>query len=660
MTIKYNLNSSVKRKNKLAIQYEKELNEQQFMAVSNINGPQLVIAGAGSGKTRTLVYRAAYLVEHGIAPESILLLTFTRKSASEMLRRASGILDGRCLKISGGTFHSFANATLRKHGGNIGYSDNFTIVDRGDAEDIINIIRTKFGLNKKDRRFPRKGTILNIISKSVNTGDSYKNIILKDYPQFAQEEEDILQIHEEYASYKFSNSIMDYDDLLVNLNKLLGEHAEIRQMLSSASKYIMVDEYQDTNPIQASISFHLASAHKNIMVVGDDSQSIYSFRGANFKNIMDFPKLYPNCIVTTLEENYRSTQPILNLTNSIIESAHEKYSKKLFSNISGSEKPAYVKAFDADEQAEFVCQKIIELREGGTKLNHIAVLFRAGWHSNELEVELKSRNIPFVKHGGRKFVESAHIKDVMALMRVIFNPHDAIGWHRFLLLIQGIGPKSAENIIGEITSKGQGFKGLTAFKKKKYGEELTKLYKTIDDIVSSDLPPSGQIQAVLKYYTPILEREYDDHKKRMQDLNSLVRISERYSTAEKFLTDIALEPPENSVMEKNKSKEKERLVLSTIHSAKGLEWQHVFIIHMAEGYIPSSRALSSDKDIEEERRLFYVAATRAKEALYMITPEMSKDVNDYYRNAGPAMLETSRFIEEIENFDELSEKWLLE
>jgi len=658
MTIKYNLNSSVKRKNKLAIKYKEELNEQQFRAVSNINGPQLVIAGAGSGKTRTLIYRAAYLVEHGISPESILLLTFTRKSASEMLRRASGILDGRCLKISGGTFHSFANTTLRKYGNNIGYNENFTIVDRGDSEDIINIIRTNFGLNKKDRRFPRKGTILNIISKSVNTGDSYKNIILKDYPQFAQEEEDILKIYEEYTNYKFSNSIMDYDDLLVNLNKLLGEHAEIRQMLSNISQYIMVDEYQDTNPIQASISLHLASAHKNIMVVGDDSQSIYSFRGANFKNIMDFPKLYPNCMVTTLEENYRSTQPILNLTNSIIESAQEKYSKKLFSNIAGSDKPAYIKAFDANEQAEFVCQKIMEIREVGTELHHIAVLFRAGWHSNELEVELKSRNIPFVKHGGRKFVESAHIKDVMALMRVIFNPHDAIGWHRFLLLIQGIGPKSAESIIREVIA--EGFKGLTSFSKKKYGEELGKLYKTIDDIVSAELPPAGQLQSVLKYYAPILKREYDDYKKRIQDLNSLVRISERYSTTEKFLTDIALEPPENSVMGKNKSKEKERLVLSTIHSAKGLEWRHVFIIHMAEGYIPSSRALSSDKDIEEERRLFYVAATRAKEALYLITPEVSKDVNDYYNNAGSLMLETSRFIEEIEDFDELSERWSLE
>lgn len=649
---------------KYTIDYKGELNAQQFKAVTDIRGSQLVIAGAGSGKTRTLIYRVAFLVENNIQPGSILLLTFTRKAAQEMMRRASFILDERCAKVAGGTFHSFANFTLRKYAPVVHYHPNFSIVDRGDAEDIINIIRANLNLNKKERRFPKKSTIMDVISKSTNKCFDIEDVLLDDYPHFEEEVDEIKKISKLYGEFKQKKQVMDYDDLLVNLRNLLKENEAVREKVSGNYRYIMVDEFQDTNKLQSEIALLLASKHGNIMVVGDDSQSIYSFRGANFRNIMDFPALLPDTTITTLEQNYRSTRPILELTNRIIENAKEKYSKKLFSDIPGQEKPAYLKTIDEVEQADFIAQRVLDLREEGIPLSKIAVLFRASWHANELEVELKNRNIPYVKYGGIKFAEAAHIKDVLSFMRVLHNPFDEISWIRSLTLLEGIGPTTANKIIAEILKKGGDFQGMTApeFTTKKFFAGLRKLHALLSSLKKSKLRPADQLEQVIIYYTPIFELQYDDYRRRMGDLDSLLKISQRYKTLEEMLTDMVLEPPDTSQTGvKASDKDDEKLVLSTIHSAKGLEWHSVFIIHLVEGYFPSPRSLEREEDIEEERRLFYVAATRAQRNLYLVTPEIEPRSWGYYNDfSGYMLAQPSRFLSEIDNFEELTEPWALE
>ncbi|MBP7215935.1 MAG: UvrD-helicase domain-containing protein, partial [Candidatus Omnitrophica bacterium] len=436
--------------------FRSELNPAQLQAVESTEGPHLVIAGAGSGKTRVLVYRVAYLVEKGVRPDEILLLTFTRRAAEEMLRRASLILDDRCKKVSGGTFHSFANMVLRKYASLLGFANNFSIIDESDAQDSISLIRTQLGFAKLEKRFPRKQTIAEVISKSINKGQELGEVLYDEFPQFIQWEEEIKKIRDEYHVFKRSKSLLDYDDLLVYLKNLLSAHEDVRRALSRKYRYIMVDEYQDTNSLQAYIACLLASEHNNIMVVGDDSQSIYSFRGANFKNIMDFPKIFPHTRVITLEENYRSTQPILNLTNQVITQAKEKFDKELFTRKQGNSLPIFIDAADEHAQSKYVADKVLELREEGVELGSMAVLFRSGWHSNDLEVELASRNIPFMKFGGQKFVEAAHIKDIMAYLRIVYNMSDAVSWHPALLLMRGIGPKKAEQVIQEVVAKKRG------------------------------------------------------------------------------------------------------------------------------------------------------------------------------------------------------------
>ncbi|MFA4888933.1 MAG: ATP-dependent helicase, partial [Candidatus Omnitrophota bacterium] len=560
----------------MKIDYARELNPAQLEAVRSTHGPHLVIAGAGSGKTRVLVYRVAYLMEQGIDPGEILLLTFTRKAAEEMLRRASILLDSRCQRVAGGTFHSFANLTLRKYGNLIGLARNFTILDRSDAEDIINLIRSQLGFNKLQKRFPRKRTILELISKSINKSEELGVVLYDEYPQFIEFEEEIKKIQKEYHAYKRAKALLDYDDLLVELKQLLSGNEQIRARLSNKYKYIMVDEYQDTNKLQAHIACLLASEHKNIMVVGDDAQSIYSFRGANFKNIMDFPKIFKETKIITLEENYRSTQPILSLTNEVIRQAKEKFQKSLFTRKKEGSLPLFIDARDENSQSKFVADKILQLREEGVNLGDIAVLFRSGWHSNDLEIELTSRNIPFVKYGGQKFVEAAHIKDVISYLRIVYNIFDAVSWYRALLLMRGVGPKTAQMIIDEVIGKNKGLKIDEKILQKK--EDVGKLFEILKKIDPSECGPAHLLEVFLRYYQPLLREKYDDFNKRLNDLDSLLRIAERYLSLEKFLTDMALEPPERSIVEAGlKDKDEVPLTLSTIHSAKGLEWHTVFL-----------------------------------------------------------------------------------
>ncbi len=626
------------------LNYTEDLNPAQREAVETLGGPVLVIAGAGSGKTRTLVYRVARLLEEGVEPENILLLTFTRKAAREMLRRAALLSDERCEQVAGGTFHSLANLMLREFGPLLGYTRNFVILDRGDAEDAINLLRTGLGLAEKGRRFPKKDTIANIFSKAINLRKSLAEVVEEHFPHFLNELEDLARLFEHYVRYKQEHQLMDYDDLLVNWYRVLKEFPEVRRAVGTRFQYIMVDEYQDTNALQAEIVYLMAERHQNVMVVGDDSQSIYAFRGANFRNILEFPQLFPGTKIIKLEENYRSTQPILDLANAVMARAKEKYTKCLFTRKQGGEKPILYKAKDEADQSRFIAERILALREEGVPLNEIAVLFRSAFHSFDLELELAKRNLPFLKYGGLKLIETAHIKDVVAHLRLLLNPYDMLAWNRVLLLIEGIGPKTSRRIMDFLRTSNDPLAALKEYPSRpsfaKGLQKLTKLFSAL----RADLSPEERLLLIEEYYDPILTRVYyDDHPKRAKDLDQLRAIAHKYSSLEEFLADLALEPPEASVSEVTPpDSDEEKLTLSTVHSAKGLEWHTVFVISLAEGRFPSSYAMGRQEDLEEERRLFYVAVTRARENLFLTFP-----ATYYAPGEGRIFSKPSRFIEEV-------------
>ncbi|MCX5712950.1 MAG: ATP-dependent helicase [Candidatus Omnitrophica bacterium] len=491
----------------------------------------------------------------------------------------------------------------------------------------------------------RKKAILEVISKSINRSENLEKVLYDEYPQFIEWTDEVEKIRKEYVTYKFTKSMLDYDDLLVFLKLLLQKHAQVRIKLCDKYKYIMVDEYQDTNKLQADIVRLLAGDRCNVMVVGDDSQSIYSFRGANFKNIIDFPKIFANTKIIKLEENYRSVQPILNLTNEVINCSKERFEKRLFTRKKGDGMPFYVETHDENSQSTYVAEKVLDLREQGVELGNIAVLFRSGWHSNDLEVELAGRNIPFVKYGGQKFVEAAHIKDIISFLRIVYNLSDAVSWHRALLLMRGIGAKTAERVINEVVINK---KGLASEDKLfiRY-DDLTALIALLKKIDPANIDPAQLIRTFLEYYHPLLKEKYDDFNKRLNDLDSLERIASRYDSLENFLGDMALEPPERSIVEAGKrDKDDSTLTLSTIHSAKGLEWHTVFLIFAAEGHLPSYLSLEDEEAIEEERRLFYVATTRAKENLFIIKPHIDRSPRSYFSHANSIFTQPSRFLTE--------------
>ena len=641
-------------KSQFRIQYKTQLNASQYEAITATEGPLLVIAGAGSGKTRTLTYRVARLVEEGVPPSSILLLTFTRKAAHQMLERATELLDNRCGKVAGGTFHSFGNSILRKYASQLGLNPGFAIMDRVDAEAAISILRKEMDTGSKHRSFPRKHTLANIFSRAVNKMTTIEDVVYDDYSHLSSDMEAISRLFQGYQRHKREHQLLDFDDLLVYLQQLLKNHPDIRERISSSFRYIMVDEYQDTNKIQAEILYLLTGAHQNIMVVGDDSQSIYAFRGANFRNIMEFPKMFPDTRIITLEENYRSVQPILNLTNVIIDQATEKYSKTLFTQKSGGATPVLVGARDENSQSLFIVHKIQELMDQGVALNQIAVLFRAGFHSFDLEIELNREQMPFIKVGGFRFVESAHIKDVLAHLRVISNPRDRISWYRILLLVNKIGPTTAQKVFEAIKDEGAGYTGLLTVKPTTGAlKGLKRLKDLFSEIDSYPMTVAKMGEAIIGYYLPILKERHDDHPKREKDLEQLLAIMERYANLEDFLTDMALEPPNTSVGDTfaAETTSPDRLVLSTVHSAKGLEWHTVFIIWALDGRFPSAQSIYKEEDLEEELRLMYVAATRARENLYFTYPGQIYD-----RSVGVMLNRPSRFIDMIPQ-DILEQRW---
>jgi DNA helicase-2/ATP-dependent DNA helicase PcrA len=635
------------------IDYDNLLNKSQLDAVYHEKGPALVIAGAGTGKTRTLVYRVARLVESGTDPAKILLLSFTRKSSREMLKRASFLLDERCSRVQGGTFHYYCSQVLHRYTKQIGYPDNFTIIDASDAMDTIHLLRSNLPVDKNKNRFPKKSALYSMFSTSVNKQMPINDVIEEQYPQFLHHLENIETLFDKYDQYKQMNGVMDFDDLLVKTVDLLEQNEQVRLEVASSNHQVMIDEYQDTNALQARLAQLFSSVHGNIMAVGDDAQSIYSFRGADHRNIMQFPKLFPNTRLIKLEENYRSTQRILDLANTILSNAEHKYDKKLYTSNEPGDLPGLVKSANMNDQSRFLTQMILNLREQGFALNEIGILFRNGRDSFDLEVELNRKDIPYVKFGGQKFTEAAHIKDVLAHIRVLVNPMDTIAWNRVLMLLDGIGPKTAQDLFDWIRSADDPYNlDISEAVSERYKHQLKELgnmFRHLHEIRNS-VPEV--LEVVVQYYEIFCKKQYDDHPKRMKDLETFVDISGTFSNLEKMLEEIALDPIEATAIETEASTNDEPpMILSTIHSAKGLEWKVVFIIQCLDGIIPSGYSVDAPDQLDEELRLLYVAVTRAKEMLFLTYPALFQSgYGDYFTNP-------SRFLSDIPERE--LEPWLL-
>ncbi|HPM42361.1 MAG TPA: ATP-dependent helicase [Candidatus Omnitrophota bacterium] len=600
-----------------------KLNPSQYEAVTTVDGAVLVIAGAGSGKTRAIEYRVAHLVEKGIDPKSILLLTFTRKAAHEMLSRASRH-DPRCKDVEGGTFHSFAFKVLKKYAHILGLSGSFSILDESDASEAVHRCGSKLDFFDKERKTPKKDTLRSIISMSVNKGLSVSDILDKEYPHFTYLASEIEKLRKEYAAYKIQKNYLDYDDLLVFLRILLGK-TDVHKKLSAKYRYIMVDEYQDTNIIQGDIAYLLAKDHGNIMAVGDDAQSIYGFRGSSHKNIMDFPGKFKNCKVIKLEDNYRSTQSILDIANTVLENMNNKYSKCLKSvRHEEGARPSLNFFKNAYDEAGWIVSRIKELRDEGIDTHHQAVLFRAAYISIPLQAELSRHGIPYQVFGGLKFYETAHVKDLIAHMKVISNHRDEIAWHRVLTHIEGIGPKTADRLTEEIIGKSSLAEVIDKVlapsdRPEKALKNTKRLASFLKSASSFKVGPGTLYDLTFDYYFPIMQGKFDDWHIRLNDLEALRQISSRYESLAELLGDFAIEPPDRGVLKvEAKSHEDEKpIVLSTIHSAKGLEWDTVFLIGLVDGVLPSAFALNDAESIEEESRLLYVAVTRAKDRLFL-------------------------------------------
>jgi len=611
-----------------------ELNDRQRQAASHGDSPLLVIAGAGTGKTTTLAHRVAHLIASGTPAQRILLLTFTRRAAGEMLRRVDGILgrmeDARSArspsagKVWGGTFHAVATRLLRLHGPALGLDPAFTILDRGDSEDLMGLVRTELGLTKTTSRFPAKATCLDIYSRCVNAQERLEHVLKTRFPWCREHADDLAGLFSAYVDRKESHHVLDYDDLLLFWRALLDspEGEAVRRRFDA----VLVDEYQDTNALQAEIVRLLRPDGRGVTVVGDDAQSIYSFRAATVRNILDFPKLFDEVEVVALERNYRSTQPILEATNRVIAASHERHDKTLYTRRNGGEPPELVSCVDEAEQTSYLIEQILGHREQGLALRRQAVLFRASHHSLELEMELARRNIPFKKYGGLKFVETAHVKDLMALLRFAENPRDLPAGTRAAGLVPGVGPAKARQLMDLLMASDGDFEAWRQFEAPAAGREawdalvdLMLALASHEGADAHDVP--SQVHAARSFLGPLLDHRYDQPRVRARDLEQLEHAAARFTSRQRFLAELALDPPAWAEdLAGPPLLDDDWLVLSTIHSAKGLEWDAVYVIHAADGNIPSDMATGSAEEIEEERRLFYVALTRAKQWLYVTHP----------------------------------------
>ncbi|MBI3879580.1 MAG: UvrD-helicase domain-containing protein [Verrucomicrobia bacterium] len=688
----------------LHIDYARELNPQQLAAVTAPPGPALVIAGAGSGKTRTLTYRVAYLLETGIPADRILLLTFTNKAAKEMMHRVSDLLGRPMPQLWGGTFHSIGNRILRRHADTLGFTRSFTILDREDANDLIKASLADAEIDVKAMHFPKAEVLADIFSMAANTERTVPALLEKSYDHFAELGPRIADVAARYVKRKRAANAMDFDDLLALWLRLMREHDDVRELYQRRFQFILVDEYQDTNALQGELIDLLAARHKNVTVVGDDAQSIYAWRGANYKNILEFPKRYAGAAVHKIETNYRSTPEILNVANAAIAANIHQFTKQLTPARKSGEKPALVVCGDGQQQAAFVAQRALELREQGRSLNEMAVLYRSHFHALELQLELTRRQIPFSITSGIRFFEQAHVKDVAAWLKFVVNPRDELSFRRLAQLLPGIGGKGAEKLwsafgaecgarnvewqtappVEEVNpddpdwsvtevpapdpeSRVQNpesaprprlaplLQACARFAPKKSSVAWVQFVATISQLEAEPVrgDTAAMIELVLEAgYEDYLKETYANFKQRLEDLQQLGSFARQFKSLEEFLTQLALLTNVEAEDQQAAPEDDERLKLSTIHQAKGLEFGVVFVIMLCDGLFPSARALGEDGDLEgeeEERRLFYVAITRAKDELYLIAPESRMT-----GQAGFEMLLPSRFLNEIP--DELVEE----
>ena len=599
-------------------------------------GPLLVIAGAGTGKTMTLAHRVAHLVLSGISPERILMLTFTRRASQEMTRRVESIVRSATRDTSvaalpsgglpwAGTFHSIANRLLRRFAHNLGLDPGFSVLDRGDSADMMDVVRHELKLTRTARRFPKKDTCLAIYSRCVNTGKPLTKVLDATYPWCSDWSDELAELFRNYVLRKQQNQTLDYDDLLLYWSHLVAEE-EFAEQIGSSFDHILIDEYQDTNLTQAKILNALKPDGMGVTVVGDDAQSIYSFRAAEVENILGFPDQYmPSAQVITLEQNYRSSQPILDSANRLIAESERQYRKNLFSDRADGAKPRYVTVEDSDAEAEYVVNTILENREHGLKLMEQAVLFRGSHHSDRLELELVRRNIPYVKYGGLKFLEAAHVKDLLSVLKWAENPKNEVAAFRILKLLPGMGPANATRCFEQLAVGDYTFSALRHFRPPAgSSNEWPAFCELMESLANSDLDEHGwqsQLSVVRRWYQPHLERLYDGLDTREADLEQLEQVSGRYPTRERFLTELTLDPPSAAGdLAGDPLLDEDYLVLSTVHSAKGQEWESVFVLNVADGNFPSEFATGKPEMIEEERRLLYVAMTRAKQSLSLIVP----------------------------------------
>jgi len=652
----------------LHIDYARELNGQQHAAVTALPGPSLVIAGAGSGKTRTLTYRVAYLLEQGIPPERILLLTFTNKAAREMMRRVADLLGSELSTLWGGTFHSVGARMLRRHADLLGYRPDFTILDREDATDLLKACIGEANIDIKATRFPKAEVVADILSMAVNTHRSVEEVVAQDYDYFAQLAAQIVGIGKRYGERKRAANVVDFDDLLSLWLKLLQDDEETRERYQRQFQFILVDEYQDTNKLQADLIDTLAARHKNVMAVGDDSQSIYAWRGANFRNILEFPKRYPGAKVYKIETNYRSTPEILAVANAAIAANQNQFAKELTAAKKSGSKPVLVTCTDANEQAAFVAQRVLELREEGRELSNMAVLYRSHFHALELQLELTRRNIPFSITSGIRFFEQAHIKDAAAFLKLVVNPTDEISFKRLAQMLPGIGAKGADKLWKEFNGQWQkrapgsetpvadSLGRSAAAVPKKAEKAWANFAITVSQLERPPVRPSPakMIRTVLEAgYEDYLKETFANYRNRLEDLEQLASFALQFKETEEFLVQVSLLTNVDAEGEKNVSTDDEMLRLSKIHQAKGLEYDVVFVIMLCDGLFPSGRSTEDADALEEERRLFYVAITRARDELYLSHP-LIRATQGY---GNEAMQMPSRFLSEITR--DLLDEWNL-
>jgi DNA helicase-2/ATP-dependent DNA helicase PcrA len=644
------------------VDYDRELNDEQREVVLAGGGPLLVIAGAGSGKTRTLVYRVSRLIESGLDPSRILLLTFTNKAAREMLRRVETLLAVDTRRLAGGTFHSVGNRLLRRFGARLGLGSNFTILDPEDARELLEAATSDRRIPTLERRFPKGDVLLDLYSFTINTGRPFTEVLAGHAPHFAEMETEIVSVFQRYRERKRQGNAVDYDDLLLLWKKLLDEVPAAAAELRSSFDHVLVDEYQDTNRLQGEIVDGMAQAKKNVTVVGDDAQAIYSFRGASFENILGFPKRYPEAQTFRLTRNYRSTPEILALANASIAHNEKQFPKELLASREPGGLPAVVALPDIPDQARFVGQRLLEWHDEGEKLSDLAVLYRAHYQALELQIELTRRGIPYEIRSGTRFFEQRHVKDVLAFLRIVVNPKDELSWKRALKLFPRVGERSASAVweaIGERPDPLEAFRSLDA-KSVDLGRgsdaALRPFRSLISRLDSSALrsTPAEAIRTVVEdVYKDFARAKFPNGNARLDDLEQFAQFAQTYDSLPAFLEDVTLFNELSGEDVVAGEPDDDRVVLSSIHQAKGLEWSRVIVMGLSEGRFPNYRSIATDEGLEEERRLFYVAVTRAKNEVALIYPMLARD-----RYGVDVILEPSRFVAELP--DDVYERWTIE